>query len=69
MFVDHAYLLEVATWLSGRASSARVSGRRFVTLCCVLWYKILIFIELVKWQGRDDMSRTLLKGYFFRYIP
>ena len=47
-----------------------MSGRRFVTLCCVLWYKILIFIELVKWQlGRDDnhdMSRKFEAKHYLR---
>ena len=75
MFVDHAYVCgsclpsgsRSATWLSGRASRARVSGRRFVTLCCILWYKILIFIELVKWQlGRDDMSRKFEAKHYLR---
>ena len=44
-----------------------MSGRRFVTLCCILWYKILIFIELVKWQlGRDDMSRKFEAKQYLR---
>ena len=43
-----------------------MSGRRFVTLYCILWYKILIFIELVKWQlGRDDMCRKF-EGKLFQ---
>ena len=67
MFVDHTSGSRSATWLSGRASRARVSGRRFVTLCCILWYKILIFIELVKWQlGRDDMSRKFEAKHYLR---
>ena len=65
MFVDHAYFPEVD---QQPGSVVEHRGRRFVTLCCVLWYKILIFIELVKWQGRDVMSRKF-EGYFFRYIP
>ena len=64
MFVDHAYLPEVD---QQPGSVVEHQGPEFVTLCCILWYKILIFIELVKWQlGRDDMSRKFEAKHYLR---